>query len=127
MKLGWIASAAAAMGLSAGAAFAESETLKTVQERGTLLCSGHNGSYFGFVEVNDKNEWKGLDIDLCRAMTTALLGDPEKAQMPKTGHPTPCASDCFCGFSLAKFTSNCGRYCPLGIAIQTGSLAPEVR
>ncbi len=49
MKRGWIGAAIAAVGLSGGAAFAESPTLKTVQERGTLLCSGHNGSYFGFV------------------------------------------------------------------------------
>ncbi|MEO0429522.1 MAG: amino acid ABC transporter substrate-binding protein [Pseudomonadota bacterium] len=59
----------------------ESPTVKEIQERGTMLCSGHNGSYFGFVEVNDKNEWKGLDIDLCRAMTTAILGDPDKVQI----------------------------------------------
>ena len=75
-KLGGIVTAAVtAMGLSgvATTALAESPTLKAVQERGTLLCSGHNGSYFGFVEVNDKNEWKGLDIDLCRALTVAIL------------------------------------------------------
>ena len=63
------------------AASAESATVKTIKERGTLLCSGHNGSYFGFVEVNDKGEWKGLDIDLCHALTTAILGDPKKAQI----------------------------------------------
>ena len=60
---------------------AKSATVQKIQDRGTLLCSGHNGSYFGFVEVNDKNEWKGLDIDLCRALTTAILGDPTKAQI----------------------------------------------
>jgi general L-amino acid transport system substrate-binding protein len=60
---------------------AQSPKVKQIEERGTLLCSGHNGSYFGFVEVNDKNEWKGLDIDLCRALTTAILGDPAKAQI----------------------------------------------
>lgn len=62
-------------------AAAASPTVKQIQERGTMLCSGHNGSYFGFVEVNDKNEWKGLDIDMCRALTTAILGDPSKAQI----------------------------------------------
>ncbi|MGP6086330.1 transporter substrate-binding domain-containing protein [Antarctobacter jejuensis] len=62
-------------------AVAESATVKQIEERGTLLCSGHNGSYFGFVEVNDNNEWKGLDIDLCRALTTAILGDPDKNQI----------------------------------------------
>lgn len=62
-------------------AAAKSSTVTAIEERGTLLCSGHNGSYFGFVEVNDKNEWKGLDIDMCRALTTAILGDPDKAQI----------------------------------------------
>ena len=62
-------------------AVAKSPTIKAIEDRGTVLCSGHNGSYFGFVEVNDKNEWKGLDIDLCRAMTTAILGDPDKARI----------------------------------------------
>ncbi|WP_282078738.1 amino acid ABC transporter substrate-binding protein [Epibacterium ulvae] len=70
-----------AMAAAPTLASAESATVKQIQERGTLLCSGHNGSYFGFVEVNDKNEWKGLDIDLCRALTTAILGDPEKSQI----------------------------------------------
>ena len=62
-------------------ASAESATVGVIEDRGTLLCSGHNGSYFGFVEVNDENEWKGLDIDLCRALATAILGDPEKTQI----------------------------------------------
>lgn len=62
-------------------AAAQSPTVKQIEERGTMLCSGHNGSYFGFVEVNDNNEWKGLDIDLCRALTTAILGDPDKNQI----------------------------------------------
>lgn len=72
-----------AMGLSgvASSAMAKSPTLQGVEDRGTLLCSGHNGSYFGFVEVNDKNEWKGLDIDLCRALTVAILGDKDKNQI----------------------------------------------
>lgn len=62
-------------------AAADSPTLKTIQDRGTLLCSGHNGSFFGFVEVNDRNEWKGLDIDMCRGLATAIFGDPEKVQI----------------------------------------------
>ena len=53
-------------------------TLTQVQERGTLQCSGHNGSFLGFAEVDDQGAWKGLDIDLCRAVATAIFGDPEK-------------------------------------------------
>lgn len=64
-----------------GLAMAESgETLKTVQERGTLLCTGHNGSFKGFAEVDDKGNWQGLDIDLCRALAAAVLGSAEAVQ-----------------------------------------------
>jgi len=62
-------------------AAAQSPTVQQIMDRGTMLCSGHNGSYFGFIEVNDQNEWKGLDIDLCRALTTAILGDPDANQI----------------------------------------------
>lgn len=80
MKLSGLAAVVLALPLFASAAEV-SPTVKKIQDRGSLLCSGHNGSYFGFVEVDDKNEWKGLDIDLCRAMTTAILGDPDKVQI----------------------------------------------
>jgi len=73
--------AAASFMFVSESAVAASPTVATIKERGTLLCSGHNGSYFGFVEVNDKNEWKGLDIDLCRALATALLGDPTSVKI----------------------------------------------
>jgi len=52
---------------------ASGDTLKTVKDRGHLLCSGHNGSFPPFVEVSDDNKWKGYDIDYCRA----LNGEPE--------------------------------------------------
>ncbi|MEM8871568.1 MAG: transporter substrate-binding domain-containing protein, partial [Pseudomonadota bacterium] len=80
-KSSFIGIAAAAVAMLPTGTLAESPTVKQIVERGTLLCSGHNGSYFGFVEVNDKNEWKGLDIDLCRALTTAILGDPDANQI----------------------------------------------
>lgn len=51
------------------------DTLKAVKERGSLLCTGHNGSYLGLAEVDDKGNWKGFDIDLCRAVSTAIFGD----------------------------------------------------
>ncbi len=62
--------------LSAVAAQAASDTLETVKARGALNCPGHTGSYLGFAEVDDKGNWKGLDIDLCRAVATAIFGDP---------------------------------------------------
>lgn len=71
--------AAAALTLAAGLAHAgNGDTLKAVKERGNLLCTGHDGSYLGFAEVDDRGMWKGLDIDLCRAVATAIFGDPAK-------------------------------------------------
>lgn len=76
------ATIAASLVLGATAAQAEfGDTLKTVQERGMLQCSGHNGSYLGFAEVDDQGNWKGLDIDLCRALAAVVLGDPEKVNI----------------------------------------------
>src|SRR6516162_10936719 len=57
------------------------KTLDTVKSRGTLLCTGHDGSYLGFAEVDDKGNWKGMDIDLCRAVAAATLGDPSKLKI----------------------------------------------
>lgn len=77
---------AGALALSGQAAFAANgDTLKTVQARGTLNCPGHNGSYLGFAEVDDKGVWKGLDIDLCRAIGTAIFGDPAKVKIVPIG------------------------------------------
>ena len=73
---------ATTLALTGGAALAASgDTLITVKERGNLLCTGHDGSYLGFAEVDDKGEWKGIDIDLCRAVATAIFGDPAKVSI----------------------------------------------
>lgn len=70
---GALAIAAAASSAQA----ADGDTLAGVKQRGALACSGHNGSYLGLAEVDDKGVWKGLDIDLCRAVATAIFGDSE--------------------------------------------------
>ncbi|UFM67127.1 amino acid ABC transporter substrate-binding protein (plasmid) [Paracoccus sp. MA] len=74
--------AAGILTLSAAGAFAgNGDTLKTVKQRGELLCPGHNGSYLGFAETDDRGNWKGIDIELCRAIGTAILGDPSKVRI----------------------------------------------
>lgn len=54
-------------------------TLRTVAVRGNLLC-GVNTGYFGFSAPNDKGEWAGFDVDYCRAIATAIFGDPFKVK-----------------------------------------------
>lgn len=67
--------------LAAPAQAAGGKTLDAVKARGVLQCTGHDGSYLGFAEVDDKGNWKGMDIDLCKAMATAVFGDPSKLKV----------------------------------------------
>lgn len=71
--------------LSTGTMMASAATLDDVQKRGQLLCSAHTSSYFGFAELTDKGEWKGFDIDFCKAVATAVLGDPSKVNYVPVG------------------------------------------
>jgi general L-amino acid transport system substrate-binding protein len=50
--------------------------LATVQSRGQLIC-GVNGGLpgFSFLEEGTAN-WSGFDVDFCRAVAAAVLGDP---------------------------------------------------
>ncbi len=45
-----------------------------VLDRGELIC-GVNAQLAGFGVVNDAGEFEGFDIDLCRAVAAAVLGD----------------------------------------------------
>ncbi len=57
-----------------------SPTVEAIKSRGVMACAGHNGSNLGFTEVDDKGNWKGLDVDLCKAIATAILGSPDKTK-----------------------------------------------
>ncbi len=63
---------------TAGAAPA-GETLAAVQERGTLIC-GVNDAVPGFGFVDADGNLSGFDIDFCRAVAAAVLGDPEAVE-----------------------------------------------
>lgn len=54
-------------------------TLDTVRSRGYLIC-GVNTGLAGFSQPDDKGEWKGLDVDLCRAVAAAIFKDAGKAR-----------------------------------------------
>lgn len=48
--------------------------LERVKARGKLIC-GVNGKLPGFSYVDDKGVWSGLDVDYCKAIAAAVLGD----------------------------------------------------
>ena len=54
-------------------------TLKTVKERGYLIC-GVNGQLPGFGYVNPQGEYEGFDVDFCKALAAAIFGDPTKVE-----------------------------------------------
>ena len=53
--------------------------LDTVKERGMLIC-GVEGSIPGFSFVDSSGQYTGLDVDVCKAVAAAVLGDPEKVE-----------------------------------------------
>jgi len=68
----------AVAGLAAGIASAQS-TLEQVQERGVLQC-GSNEGLAGFAAPDANGNWTGFDVALCRAIATAVLGDPQAVE-----------------------------------------------
>jgi general L-amino acid transport system substrate-binding protein len=59
-----------------GAGAPAGETLAEVQSRGTLNC-GVNDAVPGFGFTDESGAFVGFDIDYCRALAAAVLGDPE--------------------------------------------------
>jgi general L-amino acid transport system substrate-binding protein len=70
--------AAAAVLGAAGSALAGKD-LDTVKARGQLIC-GVNTGVAGFASQDSQGKWVGLDVDVCRAVAAALLGDSEKVK-----------------------------------------------
>ncbi|MBP6471839.1 MAG: amino acid ABC transporter substrate-binding protein [Chloroflexi bacterium] len=70
-----VPAAAPADAAAPAAPAAEGITLQTVRERGTVKCGG-NQAVPGFGYINpDTNEFEGFDIDFCKAVAAAALGD----------------------------------------------------
>ena len=70
------------LALGASLAFsvaAQSQTLKTVQDRGSLIC-GVNPSLEGFASKDANGQWSGFDVDFCRALAAAVFNDPSKVE-----------------------------------------------
>src|SRR5690242_10749207 len=58
---------------------ASAQTLKTVKDRGALICGVSQGLP-GFSNPDDKGNWTGFDVDFCRAIAAAIFDDPKKAK-----------------------------------------------
>ncbi len=67
----------AVSGIISGGAFAA--TLDDVKKKGSLTCGVSTGLP-GFAQPDAKNNWAGLDVDICRAVAAAVLGDASKVK-----------------------------------------------
>ncbi|MBV8534624.1 MAG: amino acid ABC transporter substrate-binding protein [Alphaproteobacteria bacterium] len=72
--------AAVALALAgATAARAQQSTLDAVKAKGFVQC-GTNTGIAGFAAPDAQGVWKGLDVDVCRAVAAAVLGDASKVK-----------------------------------------------
>ncbi len=55
------------------------KTLDTIKSRGQVICGVHTG-LAGFSAADSAGKWGGLDVDICRAVAAATLGDGDKVK-----------------------------------------------
>ena len=55
------------------------KTLDAIKSRGQVVC-GVNTSAPGFSAADSQGKWTGLDVDFCRAVAAATLGDASKVK-----------------------------------------------
>jgi general L-amino acid transport system substrate-binding protein len=78
MKKGIVLAAAAATAM-AYSGIAGASTLDDVKRAGVIKCGVSQGLP-GFSNPDDKGHWTGIDVDYCRALAAAVLGDSNKVK-----------------------------------------------
>ncbi|MEO8113867.1 MAG: amino acid ABC transporter substrate-binding protein [Phenylobacterium sp.] len=63
-----------------------SPTLAAVEARGYLTCGVHPGLP-GFAYPDVRGQWRGFDVDICRAVAAAVLGDAAKVRFTPIVNP----------------------------------------
>lgn len=76
VKIGLLSALAVALSVPA---IAQEKTLDAVKKRGVLNCAVNVGLP-GFSQPDDKGNWTGLDVDYCKAIAAAVLGDANKVK-----------------------------------------------
>ena len=55
------------------------KTVDAIKSRGQLIC-GVNTGLAGFAAADSQGNWSGLDVDVCKAIAAAMLGDASKVK-----------------------------------------------
>jgi general L-amino acid transport system substrate-binding protein len=61
-------------------AFAQQSTLDAVRSKGYVQCGVNAGAVAGFSAPDSQGVWKGIDVDVCRAVAAAVFGDATKVR-----------------------------------------------
>src|SRR4249920_1517917 len=77
-KYSLAAAAGVAAILASGSAMAGKD-LDAIKSRGQLICGVGTGTA-GFMLADSQGKWVGLDVDVCRAVASAIFGDAEKVK-----------------------------------------------
>lgn len=73
------AAALATLGIALTTPAHAGKTLDAIKSRGQVIC-GVNTGLAGFSQADSNGRWSGLDVDTCRAIAAAVLGDGEKVK-----------------------------------------------
>jgi len=73
------AATVATMGALLAAPAHAGKTLDAIKARGQVVC-GVNTGLAGFAQADSSGKWSGLDVDVCKALAAATLGDAEKVK-----------------------------------------------
>jgi len=78
-KVQLAAAAVVALGALVAAPAHAGKTVDAIKARGQVAC-GVNTGLAGFAAADSSGKWSGLDVDVCKALAAATLGDAEKVK-----------------------------------------------
>jgi general L-amino acid transport system substrate-binding protein len=68
------------LAFAAAPALAQQSTFDAVRSKGFVQCGVNAGPLAGFSAPDSKGVWKGIDVDLCRAVAATVFGDASKVR-----------------------------------------------
>ena len=75
----WIAAVAGVTAAVAASGAHAGTTFDAVKNRGEVICGVHTGLY-GFSAPDERGQWAGIDVDVCRSVAAAMFGDASKVR-----------------------------------------------
>jgi general L-amino acid transport system substrate-binding protein len=92
----------------------DSSRLAAIERRGFLTC-GVEPAVPGFVEVDAQGAYRGLDVDVCRAVATAILGAPDRVRFVRVAHVGELSTNRDIDIVARRLTWELRREQPLGL------------